>query len=332
MARGQQGGQATMPAPSNGNGNGGTAIVKPVPTRLSAKLESASDRIKAALPKHLTAERLIQVVSVIHYRTPRLQECDPDTIVSSVLQGSALGLDFSLVTGEAYLVPVWNKDLYGKGKGGMECQFRPGYRGLVKLAKNAGEVVYVQARRVYEKDVFHYRFSPDLEFLHEPHRGADKGRVLDVYAYAKLRSGDPLIEVMPYEEIEEIHKRSEGYKYAAREKKQEFGPWVSDRGEMEKKTVIRRLCKSFSMSPELAEAIEADDREYAGFIAENTPSIRMGQQRGVAGLRSQLAIEADGPPLPPQPSKVYSEDAEPEIDDEYEGVETAPLGDLQGVE
>jgi phage RecT family recombinase len=263
-------------------------------------------------------------VANIVYRTPRLQQCDAFSIMSSVQQSSALGLDLMPTMGEAYLVPVWNKHLNrdenGREKGGYECQFRPGYRGLAKLARNTG-VLYVRSVLVRNADVFIHEYDPDLVFRHVPHRGKDRGEVTDVYAVAKLPSGDHMIEVMNTDEIEAIHRRSENYLYSQRENKAEFGPWVSDWGEMARKTTVKRLCKSLPMSPELAEAIEADNRDYADDPRPEVrvPDYRKRIGRGVAGLRAQL--ELDEPTLPPSPSRVYSEadDVSPDPGDAADG-------------
>jgi recombination protein RecT len=277
------------------------------------------DRIEDVLPKHLTPDRMIALVANIVYRTPRLQQCDAFSIMSSVQQSSALGLDLMPTMGEAYLVPVWNKKL-NNGHGGYECQFRPGYRGLAKLARNTG-VIYVKSALVHAADVFIHEYDPDLVFRHVPHRGRDRGEVTDVYSVAKLPSGDHLIEVMNTDEIEEIHHRSETYLYCQKEKIKEFGPWATDWGEMARKTPLKRLCKSLPMSPELAEAIEADNRDYADDPRPEArvPDYRKRIGRGVAGLRQQL--ELDEPTLPPQPSRVYTEadDVAPDPGDTADG-------------
>jgi recombination protein RecT len=273
-------------------------------------LKKHIDRIEDVIPKHLTPDRMIALVANIVYRTPRLQECDPFSIVSSVQQASALGLDLMPTMGEAYLVPVWNKKL-NNGQGGYECQFRPGYRGLAKLARNTG-VIYVKSVLVHAADVFIHEYEPDLVFRHVPHRGKDRGEVTDVYSVAKLPSADHLIEVMNTDEIEAIHRRSESFIFAQKTGKAEFGPWVTDWGEMAKKTPLKRLCKSLPMSPELAEAIEADNRDYPDDPRPEArvPDYRKRIGRGVAGLRQQL--ELDEPTLAPSPTRTYTEADDPQ--------------------
>ena len=58
---------------------------------------------------------------------------------------------------------------------------------------------------------------------------------------------------MSKDEVDAVRKRSR----AANN-----GPWVTDYGEMAKKTVFKRLSKWLPVTPELQEAIAKDDEEY----------------------------------------------------------------------
>jgi recombinational DNA repair protein RecT len=90
---------------------------------------------------------------------------------------------------------------------------------------------------------------------------------------------------------------------------------------MARKTTVKRLCKSLPMSPELAEAIEADNRDYPDDPRPEArvPDYRKRIGRGVAGLRQQL--ELDEPTLPPQGTRTYSEadDVPPDPGDAADG-------------
>lgn len=283
------------------------------PQVLKSMLEQAAQRLAEVLPKHLTPERMIHVVSTLNFRTPDLQDCDPRSILSAVMQSAALGLDLSPTMGEGYLIPRWNKNI-----GAKECHFQPGYRGLIKLARNSGAVVSIRADLVYASDVFRYRFTPELEFIHEPYLGPDRGEVTHVYAVAKLPSGEYQVEPMTRAEVESIRQRSQT---------PNAGPWRSDWGEMARKTPLKRLLKRFPMSVELADAVDADNAEYEVPGSPGEVTARVAPRRGLAGLSSRLQIEE--PALPPQPSRVYTEaddevqedarDDEPGADEAREG-------------
>lgn len=193
--------------------------------------------------KYITPERAIQLAILCTIKNPDLQNCIPETILSSVMQAIALGLDFSPSAGEAYLVP------YGK-----ECQFQAGYQGLMKLCRNTGKVNSIQAHLVREEDKFRiWHTDGQSHYEHEPVNGAKLGKVTHAYAVARLSTGDPMIEVMTFAELELIRSRS----------KMKNGPaWSQNTGEMYKKTVIRRLCKSLPKSADLVAAMASIDQEY----------------------------------------------------------------------
>jgi recombination protein RecT len=212
-------------------------------------LEGAKDRLVAALPRHLSAERMIQVVSTMIYRTPRLAECDRASVFAAVMQSGELGLDLSPAMGEAYLIPRWN----GKARV-LECQFQPGYRGLVKLAMQSGGVANIHAEIVREGDVFEWWHADGgLHYRHVPEAWNDDRPVIGVYAIAKRTNGEIIGSRMSVREVEAIRSRSQAGG---------AGPWVSDWNEMARKTILRRLCKALPQSTELSRAIEADEAEY----------------------------------------------------------------------
>lgn len=254
---------------------------------VKALLEEQVDKLAAVMPKGLTPAKQIQIVSTLLYRTPKLQECAPATIVAAVMEASELGLSFSRTLGEAYLVPYFNSKA-----GVTECQMQPGYRGLTKLARQSGEIAYIQGRLVREGEPFQYRYTPDLEFLHEPYAGGSpQPPVIGAYAIAKLLNGEYLLEFMTTDEIESVHHRSQSYRNALRYNKPEEGPWVDFWGEQAKKTAVKRLAKMLPVSEErFWQAVEADDRQYE-HGAEDVTSRRPGQTKSQAlaqRLRGEL--------------------------------------------
>ena len=300
-------------ASSGGGSNGGTALATQpqqsaatpavaqgqAPARgIRSYLEASSERLAAVLPKHLTPERLVQVVSTLVYRTPRLQECDRDSILASVMRAASLGLDLEPSACEAYLVPRYN----GQTRT-MECQFQPGYQGLRKLAMRTGRYALIEARLVYEGDSFAYGYEPDLDFHHVPTLNDERrGPVVAAYAVAKQVNGERQVKVLTVREIEEHHhQRSESYRTAQRKGQQEQGPWVTDWGEMARKSALIALCKDLEKSHELIEALAA---EYAAGREEATPPASPSVQvtaRGsrAAALAARLGAPEDEPAFAP---------------------------------
>lgn len=217
-------------------------------------LEQLKPQLAMALPTHVKADRILRILMTTVQRTPKLLDCTRETLFGAIMQASQLGLEPDGVLGQAYLVPYNNRK-----KGTVECQLIPGYKGLIKLAYQSGEVVSIRARVVREKDKFSYAYGLNERLEHEPHRGADAGALVAVYAVAKTKGdSEPQFLVMEKHEVDEVRDRSRA---------SNDGPWVTDYPEMAKKTVLRRLCKLLPASVEkdnLAKALQLAEAEEAG--------------------------------------------------------------------
>ena len=107
-------------------------------------------QIAAALPKNITPERLTRVVLSAVQRTPKLLECEPKSFLSCVMACAALGLEPDGLLGQAYLIPF-----------GSTCTLVPGYQGLMRLARQSGEIASIDAHPVRHGDDFSYRYGAD---------------------------------------------------------------------------------------------------------------------------------------------------------------------------
>jgi recombination protein RecT len=229
----------------------------PFHKRLEQALEVSKGKMLAVLPKYLTPEKMIQLAKTAVYRTPQLAECDPMTIVAAVVEAAELGLEIGGIKGEGYLIPRWNN----KAKKN-ECNFQPGYRGLIKLALNSGEIKSIHAYAWHENDYFDYELGIDLQLIHKPCVG-DRGKILGVYCAGRLSTGEPFAEVMDVATVERIR----GYSQAGNS-----GPWANEWEEMARKSVLRRKLKTLPCSSEkLHKAIELDQREYVMPEPEERP-------------------------------------------------------------
>lgn len=213
--------------------------------------ESFQKILATTLPRHLDPIRLIRVVLSAMQSQPKLFECTPESVVLSVLRAGAVGIEpDGGVLGQGYLVPFWsNKNRC------LECQFIPGYRGLVKLARNSGEVADVWAEVVYEKDQFNYELGVNPKLEHKRNdQVTDAGAIKYAYAVARFRDGERKFVVMNKREIDTIKARS-----SSKDKNGNLvGPWIDWEAEMAKKTAVRRLSKLLPLSVETQTTITTD--------------------------------------------------------------------------
>lgn len=231
-------------------------------------LDQFKEQIRLAIPNHLTPERVIRVALSTISRNALLLDAHPFTVVACVVQASALGLEVNAELGHAYLVPFWNKKLdMGNGrKGGYECQLITGYKGLVKLARNSGEMKYVGADAVYEKDTWIARKGFETTWQHERPRDGNRGAVQGYWAGYVLNSGGADYEYMTVKEIEEHRdKYSKGaYREDDSGKRELQGPWKDSPEWMFRKTPLRRALKLAPLSMALEVANSLDDRAEIG--------------------------------------------------------------------
>ena len=211
-------------------------------------LEKAKPSLATVLPHHLTPERMVKLALVAASKNPTLLQCDTKSVVQSVMAAAQLGLDCSGTLGSAYLVPYRNKG------GGYTCQLIPGYRGLIDLARRSGQIASIEAHVVHENDEFEVAFGLTPILTHKPTLKGDPGPVLLAYAVAQLRDGSKQVEVMTKGQLDGIRSRS----------KASSGPWQTDEEEMQRKTVVRRLCKYLPLSVELQQALVTEEAAESG--------------------------------------------------------------------
>jgi len=157
-----------------------------------------------------------------------------DSLKAAIINVANIGLSLNPVKKLAYLVP----------RDGKVC-LDVSYIGLISLALNTGNISWVKADLVYEADEFIHT-GLGREPVHKFNPFGERGKILGCYCVAKLKDGDYITEIMGIEEIYAIRNRSIAYKSYLKDKSKSC-PWVTDEGEMIKKTVIRRAYKSWPM-------------------------------------------------------------------------------------
>lgn len=212
-------------------------------------LEKQKAQIAAALPKHISPDRMIRLATTEFAKNPTLQKCTPISVFGALIQASQLGLEVG-VLGQAYMVPYQNKKT-----GTMEAQFIPGYKGLIALARRSGEVSSIETHIVYEHDEFELELGIDSHLKHKPYLEGERGAPRLVYGVAKFKDGGHHLEWMSIAEVNKIRARS---------KAASNGPWVTDYEQMVRKTLIRRMANYLPMSIELNLALQVSDATEEG--------------------------------------------------------------------
>lgn len=215
-------------------------------------LDRMKPKMIGLLPRYLTPERMIALVALSATKTPKLRDCTPLSIFNAVMNAARLGLEPGQ---HAHLVPFRN------GRTGVtECVLIPDYRGLIALAVRSTRVKHIDARIVYRDDQFDYQLGTESWIHHKPKLDGDRtdAAIVCVYGVAHLADGTVVFdEPMSKAEVDAVRNRSRA---------KDDGPWVTDYPAMARKTAVKRLCKFLPQTPELAAAIELDNRAETGDI------------------------------------------------------------------
>lgn len=166
---------------------------------------------------------------------PQLQDCSPESIRLSMLEVAWSGMSLAPSTAHAYLIPYFNEALKVR-----ECTFKPGYRGLAYAAMQGGAVSDLNAARVFSQDKFRVYTENNRRIVdhEEDWKITNRGKVIAVWAIAKLPSGGERVEVTPWEIIEAAEAAAK-----AKNPKGGFAWKGKFRDQMEMKVAIRRVLK-----------------------------------------------------------------------------------------
>lgn len=218
------------------------AKAKPIDT-VRAQLEKMAPQMRKALPAHLPPDRMLRITMTAIQNTPKILECDRRSLFSAIMTAAQLGLEPDGVLGQGYLVPFKRRVI-----------FIPGYRGLLSLARNSGEISTIAAHEVCVRDDFDFAYGLNERLDHRPAEG-DRGEIKYVYAYARMKDGGYVFEVLTKAEVDKIRDGSEGYK-AFKAGHIKSTPWHDHYVQMARKTAIRRLAQYLPLSVQKAVAIE----------------------------------------------------------------------------
>jgi len=276
-------GATEKPAVANGKA---MARVAPI-EQLKKSFEQWKPTLRAILPKHIDPERVIKIACNVYMNKPELQLCTPLSMVKATLQCAELGLDPSPLLQECAFIPFDNKKKVKDGNQWVErvvreVQLMPQFVGLIKLAKQSGEVSDVYAVAVDESERtpefdesgklvagFYVEQGTVRRIQHIPKMDGQTGNLFAVYGVVKFKDGTHHFEVLSKGQVD---------RYRTFSKTGATGPWKDHFEAMAKKTVIKQALKTVPKSaekPKLAMALAADNSVEMGeaFSTEVTDAI-----------------------------------------------------------
>ncbi len=252
------------------------------PKTLQDLVEARKEQIARVLPSVLPPDQFTRLTLNALMTTKHLAECDMGTFYASVMTCAQLGLKPN-VNGEGYLLPYFNNK-----QGRYNCQFIPGYKGLMMLARRSGEIASIDAQTVYENDMFELSYGFEPALIHKPLLTGDRGAVKGFYAAVIMKDGGKNAFYMSVDDAKKY-----GKKYS---KSFNNGPWTTDFEAMAKKSCLRQVLKYCPCSSDVEKAISAEDSYDDHYVDTSflDPDAEIDTVEMVESVESELNVNADG--------------------------------------
>jgi recombination protein RecT len=271
-----------------------TALTVTTPKELLGYLSKSRSAIEMALPKHLNPDRMMRLALTCFSTNPALRECSAQSILSSIVVASQLGLEPG-IAGQGYLIPYKTT-----------CTFVPGWQGLVGLLNNTGRAT-AWTGAVFDGDDWQFELgsTPRCRHIPGPNYG-DVDKLTWVYACGQVNgSQQPVIEAWP---VSRVKKH--------RDKFNKVGPkhYSVQNFEMyARKVVLLQVLKYMPRSIELNNAIAASNADESGraTVVDNGVVIEMPEEKAPIFQREATDVQADEIPGAESPKEKKSEKAPP---------------------
>lgn len=248
-----------------------------------------SQGIEALLPAGVSFEQFARAAATAMAQTPELADAEPKSVIQSLIRCATHGLIPD--NREAALVTF-------REKGGViKAQYIPMVDGVLKRARQSGQIAVIAAKAVFDGDAFDYWIDEQGEHISYRPTRTGRGEFSLAFAFAKLHSGELIVEVMPKEDIERVRA-------ASKTGNSEFGPWVKWYDRMAVKSVLHRLARRLPSASELVSMLESGD-EFEFNRSQHKP--QQSQSRVldmVRGQKHQPVTVNQAPPTEPQAAVV----------------------------
>ena len=264
---------------------------------LKGDITDAFSKAGKSISRHLNSDRAFMFMNVSVRNNPKLLECTPMSIVSSLVAISLSGLD--VASNEAYVVPYKNYKT-GKTYAIPIISYRGDIKNMYrfKLDKDTPLIKSVYASEVRENDLFDVTSGSSVKVIHKPNYREERGDVFAYYAIASLNTGGEVFSIMTKKEVEDYaNKYSKSKDYNT---KKLTGPWASEFDEMAKKTVVHKLKKMLPSS-----FINIED--YMDTELFDNRVVEINPDGGIIPVDEELEAEGDDININPDTGEIIEE-------------------------
>lgn len=199
--------------------------------------------VQLVLPEHVKMSSFVRCAAIAISQGKGLAEANKESVIMALTKCATDGL---VPDGKEAALVVYNTKVGDEWI--QKAQYLPMIDGVLKRARMSGQIDSMAAKAVYENDEFDYWLDENGEHLSYRPTFGPRGKFKLAFAFAKLKTGDFVVEVMTKEDIDIVRASSKTGK---------FGPWVDWYPRMACKTVFHRIAKRLPNSSEILEMCEA---------------------------------------------------------------------------
>lgn len=249
---------------------------------LLTSVQSREHEFARALPAHVPAAKFVRALQTAITSSKDIGQCTERSVITECMKAAADGLVID--NREATLVKMnVNVGTREAKKWEAQAKYIPMTQGLMKMARNSGEISTISAVLVHANDQFRYNPGEDERPIHPVDWFSDRGEPIGAYCCVILKDGGIIVEVMSKAQILKIASNTKNAHQYDPEKGDSWGEWW-------RKTVIRRISKYMPRSTDreagdFFEAVQRDDDLYDPGTGEVVPEKPARKTRG-AGKRA----------------------------------------------
>lgn len=203
--------------------------------------------IQSVLPDSVKMNTFIRCAAVAMASNSALASADRDSLIMSLTQCAKDGLvadnkEAAIVTFNTNVAPQGNPKQWV-----TKAQYMPMIDGVMKRARMSGQISVLSSKAVFNEDQFDYWMDENGEHIN--YRPTFQGGDMRLaFAFAKLNTGELIVEVMSKADIDKVRAAS---------KTGTYGPWKDWYERMACKAVMHRLAKRLPNASEIVEMCEA---------------------------------------------------------------------------
>lgn len=202
--------------------------------------------VQSVLPEHVKMSTFVKCAAIAMLNSKDLAGADRSSLIMALTMCATDGL---VPDNKEAAIVTFNTNVAGQGQPKQwvkKAQYLPMIDGVMKRARMSGQISILSSKAVMNEDEFNYWMDENGEHIN--YRPTFLGGAMRVaFAYAKLKTGELIVEVMSKPDVDKVRAAS---------KTGTYGPWKDWYERMACKVVMHRLAKRLPNASEIVKMCE----------------------------------------------------------------------------